>query len=220
MSGATAATATVAGTAAAAGSAAAVGGSIGGIAAMGAADAAVAGGSFLASSLPYLSLASAGISALGSLSQSRASAASAGYNAQVAAQNAQIQTQNAQFAGSQGEQEVGAEGAKNKARAAATLAQQGASGVDVNTGSDVSVRESEAKIGMLNALTIRSNAAKQAYGFQTASASQTGESQLLKSQQKSDTTGGYLSAAANVLGGVGNAAKYSSWLSSTSPVGF
>lgn len=163
-------------------------------------------------------IGSSAISALGSISQSRASAASAGYNAKVAAQNAELQIQNAQFAGAEGEQNLAAQGAKNKAALAATLANQGASGVDVNTGSAVDVRESEAKLGMLNALTIRSNAAKQAYGFQVGAASERGQAALGRAQQKSDTTGGYISAGANVLSGLGSAARYSTWLNNTGTV--
>ena len=183
---------------------------------VGAAVSAVGGASTIGT---VASLGAAGIGALGSIEQSKASAASAGYNAQVAQQNAQIATQNASFAGSQGQQEVAASGAQTKARIAATLANQGASGVDVNTGSDVNVRESEAKLGMLNALTIRSNAAKSAYGYQTQSVSDTGQAALLKSQQGSDILGGYLSGASNVLGGIGSAAKFSTYLSVTDPTG-
>ena len=183
---------------------------------VGAAVSAVGGASTIGT---VASLGAAGIGALGSIEQSKASAASAGYNAQVAQQNAQIATQNASFAGSQGQQEVAASGAQTKARIAATLANQGASGVDVNTGSDVNVRESEAKLGMLDALTIRSNAAKSAYGYQTQSVSDTGQAALLKSQQGSDILGGYLSGASNVLGGIGSAAKFSTYLSVTDPTG-
>ena len=183
---------------------------------VGAAVSAVGGASTIGT---VASLGAAGIGALGSIEQSKASAACAGYNAQVAQQNAQIATQNASFAGSQGQQEVAASGAQTKARIAATLANQGASGVDVNTGSDVNVRESEAKLGMLNALTIRSNAAKSAYGYQTQSVSDTGQAALLKSQQGSDILGGYLSGASNVLGGIGSAAKFSTYLSVTDPTG-
>lgn len=164
-------------------------------------------------------IGSSAISALGSIQQSRANAASAGYNAKVAAQNAQIQTQNANFAGAEGEQNVAAEGAKTKAALAATLANQGASGVDINTGSAVDVRESEAKLGALNALTIRSNAAKQAYGFQTGAASDVAQSQLLRKQQTYDITSGYLNAGSTILGGAGNAMKYTNWLNQSSPTG-
>ena len=166
-----------------------------------------------------LTVGSSLIGGLGSIASSRASAASAGYNAKIAAQNAQIATQNAAFTGAEGEQNVAAAGAKTRAEVGATLANEGASGVDVNSGSNVDVRESEAKIGMLNALNVRSQAARQAYGFQTQSVSDTAQSQLLRSQQKSDITGGYLTAGADVLGGFGSAAKYTNWLNQGSPTG-
>jgi hypothetical protein len=157
-------------------------------------------------------IGSSAISALGSIQQSRAAAASAGYNAKVAANNAQIQTQNAQFAGAEGEQNTAAAGAKTKAAIGATLANEAGSGIDINSGSNVNVRESEAKLGMLNALNIRSEAARTAYGYTTQSASDIGQSQLYRSQQVSAQTGGYLTAGADVLSGAGNAAKYTNWL--------
>lgn len=186
-----------------------------------AAASATAAGATSALSLSSLATAatigSTAVSALGSISQSRASAASAGYNAKVVAQNAEQQTRNANFAGAEGEQNVAAEGAKTKATLAATLASQGASGVDVNTGSSVNVRESEAKLGILNALTVRSNAAKQAYGYQTGAASDLAQVDLLNKQKKNDITGGYLNAGATVLGGIGNASKYTQWLNQGNP---
>ena len=195
------------------GSAATAGGAAATSGLIGTAGAVTAGGIASAASI-----GAGAIGALGSIEQSRASAAAAGYNSQVAAQNAQLATQNAQFAGAQGEQQTAAEGAKTKAAVGATLANEGESGIDVNSGSNVDVRESEAKIGMLNALTIRSNAAKSAYGFQTQSVSDTGQAALDKSQQSSDITGGYLSAGANVLGGISNAAKFSRYLNDSSPI--
>lgn len=162
--------------------------------------------------LSAASLGSSAISAIGSIAQSRAASASAGYNAKVAQQNAQLATQNAQFTGAEGEQNVAAAGAKTRAALAATVANQGASGVDINSGSSVNVRESEAKLGTLNALNIRSQAARQAYGFQTQSASDTGQAALLRKQQVSDQVGGYLNAGSTVLGGVGKASQYTNWL--------
>jgi len=194
------------------GSAATAGGAAATSGLIGTAGAVTAGGIASAASI-----GAGAIGALGSIEQSRSSAAAAGYNSQVAAQNAALATQNASFAGAQGEQETAAEGAKTKAAVGATLANEGASGINVDTGSNVNVRESEAKLGMLNALTIRSNAAKSAYGYQTQSVSEQGQANLLKAQKSSDTLGGYLSATGNVLGGVSNAAKYSTWLSSNNP---
>lgn len=185
-----------------------------------AADTAATAGGFstltAASALPslsslatYASLGSAALGGVGAVMQGRAASAAAGYNAQVAANNATIATNNANAIGAQGEQNVAAAGAKTKAAIGATLADQGASGVEVNSGSSVNVRESESKLGMLNALNIRSQAAQAAYGQQTQSAADTGQESLYKSQQISDELGGYISAGSTILGGVGNAYKFS-----------
>ncbi len=166
------------------------------------------------------SLGSAAISGIGAIQQGNAASASAGYNAQIAANNAKIAKQNAGFAGAEGEYNVGAQGARTAAQVGTTLANQGASGIDVNSGSAVSVRESEAKVGMLNALNIRSEAARKAYGYQTEGVSDTAQSQLDKSQAASAKTGGYLSAAGTVLGGVGNAGlNYGKFMAGGDPTG-
>jgi hypothetical protein len=162
-------------------------------------------------------LASSVVGGVGSIMQGQAASAAAGYNAQVAANNAKISTQNAQFAGAEGEQNVAAATAKTRAQVGATVASQGASGVDVNSGSAVDTRESEAKLGMLNALNIRSQAARQAYGFETQSAAFTGQQSLAKAEASNDTTAGYLNAGATVLGGTGKAAQYSNFLNKGDP---
>lgn len=189
-------------------------------AAAGASTAGIAGAA-LAANATAISIGSSLLGGLSALQSSRAASASAGYNAKVAANNAAISTQNANFAGAEGQQNVAAEGAKTRAAIAATLANQGASGVDVNTGSSVDVRESEAKLGMLNSLNIRSDAARRAYGFQTEAASDMAQSRLLRSQQSSDKISGYINAASTVLGGAAKASKYSDWLGgggTTSPL--
>lgn len=181
-------------------------------------------------------VASAGVGAMGAIQQGQSQAAAAGYNAKVAAQNAGIATKNASYIGAQGEQNVAAEGAKTKATEGAITVNQGASGVNINSGSAVDVRESAAKVGMLNALNVRSQAARAAYGQQVQATSDIAQSQLLRSQQKSDIKAGYLNAGATILGGAGKAAMfaggggspetgggntdaYSNYLSESSPVG-
>lgn len=164
-------------------------------------------------------IGSAVIGGIGAIQQSQASASAAGFNAKVAAQNAQIATQNANYSGAEGEQNIAASGAKTRAQIGATIANQGASGVDVNSGSAVNVRESEAKLGMLNALNIRSQAARQAYGYETQASGFEGQSRLDRSEQSNDKVSGYLNAGATVLGGAGSAAKYSGYLSKGDPVG-
>jgi len=163
---------------------------------------------------------STAMGAVGAIQQSKAASAAAGYNAKVAAQNAEVATQNANYAGAQGNQNVAAAQAETRAKVAAIEANQGASGVDINSGSAVDVRQSEAKLGMLNALNSRSKAVRDAYGFQTQSTNYTAQSKLDKSQAKSAKTAGYLNAATTVLGGAGKAADYyGAHLTKTDPVG-
>lgn len=165
-------------------------------------------------------VASTAVGAMGAIQQGNAASAAAGYNAKVAAQNAELQRQNAQYAGAQGEQNVAAAGAENKARLAAIEAQQGASGVDVGSGSFSQVRQSASKLGMLNALNLRSEAARKAYGFQTDAVNYEAQGRLSKAQGKAAKTAGYLSAGATVLGGAGKAADaYSDYLGKTDSVG-
>lgn len=172
-------------------------------------------GTFLPAIAAVGSIGSTALNAIGNIAQSRAQAASAGYNAQVSSNNAQIATTNSQFIAAQGEQNVGAAGAQTKAAVAATLANEAGSGIDVNSGSPVNVRESEAKLGMLNALNVRSQAAQQAYGYQTQAVSDTSQASLNKAQQGYDTQSGYLNAGATILGGLGKAAQYTNWLSNS-----
>ncbi len=54
---------------------------------------------------------------------------------------------------------------------------------------------------MLDAMTIRSNAARAAYGYQVESVSKAAESQLLKKQAKNDKIAGVIGAGSTVLGG-------------------
>lgn len=160
---------------------------------------------------------SAGLGAVGAIEQGKAASASAGYNAEVAANNAKIATQNASLAGAQGEQQVAKAGAETRAKVGATLTAQGASGIDVGSGSAVDIRESESKLGMLSALNVRSQAAQQAYGYQTQSAAFTGQQGLDVSQQKSAQTAGDITAGADILGGIGKASQFTSFMSGGDP---
>jgi hypothetical protein len=151
------------------------------------------------------SLAGAGIGAMGAYESGQATSAAAAYQAQVALNNAAIARQNAELAMQSGEQQVGIQGMKTRAAVGAEKAGEAASGVDVNKGSFVSARAGTAELGALDALTIRSNAAKQAYGYEVAATSNTAQAQLdtFESQQAKDA--GLVSALGTAIGGVGSA---------------
>lgn len=164
-------------------------------------------------------VSSAIIGGVGAIQSANAQKSAAQYNSQVAANNAIIANQNATFAGEEGEQQAAQSQAKTRAEVGAIAANQGASGIDVNSGSAVDVRSSASEVGELNAINIRANAARQAYGFQTQAASDTGQSALDRSAAASDQTAGGINASSTILGGLGQAGSaYGRFLSDNSPV--
>jgi hypothetical protein len=157
-------------------------------------------------------VAGAAISAVGSYDSMEASSKNAAYQAQVAQNNATIAMKNAGMDTQAGEIGAANQGLKTRAAVGKTLAGQGASGVDVNTGSAPKVRAAEAELGTMDALTIRSNAAKKAYADTVAATSDTAESQLLQTESSQAADAAPISALGTFLSGASSAggayAKY------------
>lgn len=152
-------------------------------------------------------IGSAAVGGIGAIEQGRAASQAAAYSAQVQANNAKIAQQNAEFKGAEGETNAAASQMKTRQQVAAIAASQAANGIDINNGSAVGVRQSAAELGELDAINIRSNAAREAYGFQTQAASDTAQSVLDKSASKNDMTAGIIGGASTFLSGAGNAAS-------------
>lgn len=146
------------------------------------------------------------VSIEGQQAQAQAQKASANYNAEVAAQNAELANKNASLAGAAGAAQVEQEELKNRSKIGGIIAQQGASGVDVNSGSSLDVQSSSRDLGELNALTVRSNAVKQAYSYQTQAAGYGAESGLQSYQASTAGTAGDIASTGTAIGGVGTAA--------------
>lgn len=145
------------------------------------------------------------ISARGEKAAGNAAANADLYNAGVASTNADIALQNATYAGQAGEVAVGIRGMETAAAVGGIKAGQAASGVDVTSQSATNVRASESARGMFDALTIRSNAAKEAYGFQTASADDRAAAANFRNQAVYDRQAGKVKARATMLSGLGQA---------------
>lgn len=103
-------------------------------------------------------VAGTGMKVAGSLSEGRSRAAAHAYQAKVAEFNAQM-------AEREGVIESHTMGLKTRAKLGGIKAKQAAAGVDVNTGTAVEVQAAQRQLGALDALTIRSNAARRAYGY-------------------------------------------------------
>lgn len=162
---------------------------------------AAAGGSTL---MTVISGISTVMGFIGKIQAGQAAASADRYNAQIAANNATIARQRATLAGQEGEVNAAREEQKTKAKIGGILANQGASGVDVNSGSSVDTRASEAMVGAQDAINIRANAARTAYGYETEAMNATAQSNLDKSRAKSDAMAGYISAGSTVLSDVAN----------------
>ena len=164
-------------------------------------------------------IAGAGVGVYGSIQSSNAASASAKYNAQVAQQNQQIAMQNATSAGQAGEAQAAQAEQKTRAEVGAIKAASAAGNIDVNSGSALDVRSSADELGELNAITIRGNAAKQAYGYETQGTSFQNQATLDTSQAASASTAGEIGAGSTFLGGVGNAASnYGKYLQQNAPM--
>lgn len=156
----------------------------------------------------------AGVSAYGAVSSANAQSSAAKYQAQVAQNNAQIASQNAAWASQAGETQAAAKEMETRAKIGGIKASQAAAGVDVNSGSAVDVRSSASELGELDAINIRSNAARTAYGYTNQTVSDENQSQLDQYTASNAESAGYINAGATVLGSVGKG--YSSFAASSS----
>ena len=148
-----------------------------------------------------LGLAGTAISAGGAYAQGEAASANAAYQAQVAANNAAIAQRNARMDIQSGEVQATNAELKTRAQVGQEKATQGAAGIDVNTGSAPNVRTATEQLGALNAMTIRSNAAKAAYGQEVSATSATAQSQLLSAESQQYAEAAPLGAAGTLLSG-------------------
>jgi hypothetical protein len=151
-------------------------------------------------------LAGAAVSATGAYEAGQSQKANADYQAQVAANNAKIAQQNVTWTEESGEAKVAAKGMQTAQTAGSIKAAQGASGIDVNTGSAANVRTSVAKLGALDALTIRSNTAREAFGYEVAATSDQAESGLLTQEGSQAQTAGDIGALGTFLNDSSSAA--------------
>ncbi len=151
---------------------------------------------------------SAAVGAAGSLQQGFAGRGAALYNSKIAEQNAALATQNAEWTAAEGEQKAGIAGLQTRATVGAQKAGQAGNNVDVNSGSAAAVRQGTAEAGQLNQMNIRSNAARQAYGFEVQSAGDMAQSRLDKSQAGNDVVAGLTNALTSGLKGGALAAEF------------
>ncbi len=156
------------------------------------------------------SLAGGLLSAFGAEKSGQAQQQMYNYQAQVAQINSQIDLQNADWARNKGEIQATQYGMKAAQQFGAIRAAQGASNIDVNSGSAVDVQRSQKQITAIDMGQIRSNAAKVAYDFDVKSTMDLNQSTLDVMAGQNAKMAGDINAASSILGTVGSVS--SKWL--------
>lgn len=166
-----------------------------------------------------LAVVGAAVSAYGQMQSADAASKASSYNAAVARNNAIIANQNAEYAAKAGEAQAEQASLKSRAEVGAIKANQAAGNVDVNSGSALDVRSSAKELGQLNAITVRSNAARTAYGYQTQATGYKAQSQLDDFESSSAKSSGNIAALGTVIGGLGKASSGIDGAGSSRPFG-
>jgi len=152
-----------------------------------------------------LAIASTVIGGAGAIYQADASSKASRYNAQVMEMNAVLSERRAKDAeerGAREEQQKRLEIAQLQGRQRAAMS---ANGVDLTFGSPLDTMIDTAYLGELDALTIRRNAAHEAYDFRVDAVNGRADAALSRSNADNALMGGYLNAAGTVLGGASSA---------------
>ena len=129
------------------------------------------------------------------------------YQAGVADLNSKIAKQNADFALNQGEQEAFRRGLTGGEQISAIKTAQASSGLDVNTGSAVRVREGQKQIVDLDMTQARSNAAKVAYDYDVQSLNFEKQAGLYRMAGTNAAQAGQIKAETSLIGTVGSVAS-------------
>ena len=132
------------------------------------------------------------------------------YQSSMAWQNAAIARQNEKYAFDVGEQQAEKAGIAGAATAGQIKAAQGASGVDVNTGSAKQVQDSQHLVSQMDLNTIREKAAKTAYDFSVQATNYENQARGYDKAASNAKTEGILGAVSSFIGTVGSVS--SKWL--------
>lgn len=163
-------------------------------------------------------LVEAPLAAFGAYMQGHSQAESDKYNAEQARQNSAVAVQNEAIAGQAGSEQAAISSLHSRATVGALKANQAASGVDVNSGSALDTRVSAQDIGELDAMTIRSNATKEAYGYKVQSENDENQANLDTYESKNAELSGDIGAVTSVIGSADDAAN--NWMKYATAGGF
>ena len=146
-----------------------------------------------------LTAVSAVVAAGGAIAQGQAQHKQASYQAAVERNNATIAGWQAEDATQRGKVEEQRQRLATARLAGTQRANMASSGLEVGSGSSLDVLMDTAQLGELDALTIRSNAEREAYGLRTQQSNLTAQSGLTRMAGRNAQTAGYISAGSTLL---------------------
>jgi hypothetical protein len=164
---------------------------------------------YLVAAVAVTTVASTAVSIYGAEKSAAATSAASAYQSQVATINqgiADTAAKNALLTGDVQQQQKANQEAQLLGQQKVAMA---ANGGDPNSGSDVSLESDTKANGLLDQLTIQSNAERENLGYQTQSMSYQGQAALDQASSQNALTAGNLQAGATALSGAGSVA--SSW---------
>lgn len=121
------------------------------------------------------------------------------YQAGIADLNRRIALDNRDYAIYSGGEEAKRYGMKSAQAAGSIKAKQGASGVDVGSGSSVDVQKAQKQVSDLDTATIRNNAARKAYGYQVEAESDSMQTEMYQAASKNSLEAGNIAAASSLI---------------------
>lgn len=152
------------------------------------------------------SVAATSLNSQAALQSSSAQSSQYLYQAGIAEMNRRTALENRDYALTVGESEALAFGLKAGQRKGEIRAAQGASGIDVGSGSSKDVRVSQEQLDRLDADTIRRNAARVAYGHSIEAAREEAQTELYRRASKDTIEGGKIKARASLISGASSVA--------------
>lgn len=138
---------------------------------------------------------------VGGINAANATAASSNYQAQVSRNNAVIAENNAKAVQEAGQSEEQAQRQKTAQLIGAARATMAANGLDTTSGTNLDILGDTAKLGELDALTIRSNTARKVYGYRVQGMSDMAEADMSVAAGKNAQSAGTINAFGSVLSG-------------------
>lgn len=162
----------------------------------------MAWGEVAAAAIPTaLNLAGTGARAKGQSQQGTSNAALSGYQAEVARRNAKVEEMRATRAEQAGISGSDVESLRGANVLGAVKARQGASNVDVNSGSNVNVRAGIAQANKFSAENVLNNALLTAYGYRRQGENETAQAGIYDAAAAGALRGSDIGAGATLLEG-------------------